>query len=160
MDMLMRTIRIRIRACLDLVYAVCVGHDDVDIVMTHGPPKGILDCCPQGNVGCPNLLQAVRRVKHLMHCFGHIHEGHGVEAVDWKKKKQPVAEIARAAPRKNEAVLRYFEDDLTENPYTEPFVREDDHGDRTLAVNASIMTGDYKPENAPWLISLNLPRSS
>ncbi|CAF9924103.1 MAG: hypothetical protein ALECFALPRED_002683 [Alectoria fallacina] len=36
--------------------------DGVDIVMTHGPPKGILDWCPQGNVVCDNLLQAVRRV--------------------------------------------------------------------------------------------------
>ena len=35
----------------------------VDIVMTHGPPKGILDGCSNGNVGCTNLLRAVRRVK-------------------------------------------------------------------------------------------------
>ncbi len=134
--------------------------NDIDIVMTHGPPKGILDWCPQGNVGCPNLLQAVRRAKPLMHCFGHIHEGYGVEAVDWKKKQQTLAETARPAPRKNEAVHRYFEDDSTENPYPKPLVWADGRGDRTLAVNASIMTGDYKPENAPWLISLNLPRSS
>ena len=134
--------------------------NDVDIVMTHGPPKGLLDWCPQGNVGCPNLLQAVRRVKPLMHCFGHIHEGHGVEVIDWKKIEQPVAEAARPAPRKNEAVHRYFEDDSIENPYPESFVWEDGRGERTLAINASIMTEDYKPRNAPWLISLNLPRSS
>ena len=134
--------------------------NDIDIVMTHGPPKGILDWCQQGNVGCPNLLQAVRRVKPLMHCFGHIHEGHGVEAIDWKEKQQLIAESAQPAPRKNEAVHRYFEDDSTGNPYPEPFVWEEARGDRTLAVNASIMTEDYKPENAPWLISLNLPRSS
>ena len=131
--------------------------NNIDIVMTHGPPKGILDWCPQGNVGCPNLLRAVRRVKPLMHCFGHIHEGHGVDAVDWKKKQQPVAE---RPPRKNEAVHRYFEDDPIENPYPKPFVWDHGRGDRTLAVNASIMTGEYKPENAPWLISLNLPRCS
>lgn len=135
--------------------------NDIDIVMTHGPPKGILDWCPQGNVGCPNLLRAVRRAKPLMHCFGHIHEGHGVEAVDWKMR-QPVTDTGTLppAPRKNEAVHRYFEEDWIENPYPKPFVWEDGRGDRTLAVNASIMTGDYKPRNAPWLISLNLPRCS
>ncbi|KAK0513521.1 hypothetical protein JMJ35_004507 [Cladonia borealis] len=131
--------------------------DDIDIVMTHGPPRGILDWCPQGNVGCSNLVQAVRRVKPLMHCFGHIHEGHGVEAVDWKKKQQSVAE---RPPRKNEVIRRFFENDPIENPYPQPFVWKDGRGGRTLAVNASIMTRDYKPENAPWLISLNLPRSS
>lgn len=30
---------------------------------------------------------------------------------------------------------------------------------RTLAVNAAIMTGNNQPENAPWLISVDLPRS-
>ena len=130
--------------------------NDIDIVMTHGPPKGILDLCPQGNVGCPNLLQAVRRAKPLMHCFGHIHESNGLEVIDWNKK----VAAEQLKPRKNEAVHGYFEDDATENPYPKPFFWEDGRGDRTLAVNASIMTGEDKPENAPWLISLNLPRSS
>jgi hypothetical protein len=112
---------------------------NVDIVMTHGPPKGILDACPQGNVGCENLLQAVRRVKPLMHCFGHIHEGNGVKVVDWNRPARDVY-----IPIKN--------------AYPEPFVWTGGRGDRTLAVNAAIMTGDNKPENAPWLISLDLPR--
>ena len=111
----------------------------------------------QGSVGCPSLLQAVRRAKPLMHCFGHIHEGNGIEAVDWRKKQQSIAE---RPPRKNEAIHRFFENDPIENPYPEPFMWKDGRGGRTLAVNASIMTGDYKPENTPWLISLNLPRSS
>ena len=130
--------------------------DDIDIVMTHGPPRGILDRCPQGSVGCENLLWAIRRAKPLMHCFGHIHEANGIEVIDWNKAaaEQP------HKPGNNEAVQRCFEDDSTENPYPEPFVWEDGWGDRTLTVNASIMTGDYKPENAPWLTSLNLPRSS
>lgn len=128
--------------------------DGVDIVMTHGPAKGILDWCPQGNVGCENLLRALRRVKPMMHCFGHIHEGNGVEIVDWKK---PTTD--RPPPRKNEAVHRYFEEDPSENPYPRPYVWKDGHRDRTLAVNAAIMTATNKPGNAPWLISLDLPRS-
>ena len=59
--------------------------EDTHIVMTHGPPKGILKWCPQGNVGCPNLLTAIQRVKLLMHCFGHIHESHGFKMVDWNE---------------------------------------------------------------------------
>lgn len=128
--------------------------DGVHIVMTHGPPKGVLDLCPQGNVGCENLLRATRRAKPMMHCFGHIHEGNGIEVIDWRK---PSTEKTPA--RKNEAVHRYFEEGPIPNPYPQPFIWRDGHGDRTFAVNAAIMTGKNKPENAPWLISLQLPRS-
>ncbi|KAL8819778.1 MAG: hypothetical protein Q9191_007656 [Dirinaria sp. TL-2023a] len=117
--------------------------ENVDIVMTHGPPKGILDGCAQGNAGCDNILQAIRRVKPMMHCFGHIHEGNGIKVVDWKRAT-------------GEA---FGEGNAIQNPYPDPFVWKDGHGDRTLAVNAAIMTADNKPENAPWLISLDLPRS-
>lgn len=130
--------------------------DSVDIVMTHGPPYGILDWCAQGNVGCSNLLHAICRVKPRMHCFGHIHEGHGIEVIDWKT---PVPKPAPA--RKNEAIHRFFEEEPIENPYPEPFVWDaGGKGDRTLAVNAAIMTGGYKPENAPWLVRLDLPRGN
>lgn len=129
--------------------------DGVDIVMTHGPPKGTLDWCPQGHVGCENVLRAIRRVKPLMHCFGHIHEGNGIEIIDWKKP-----DTDKPSPQKNEAVHRYFEEHPTTNPYPQPLVWKDGHGARTLAVNAAIMTGGNQPNNAPWLISLDLPCSS
>ena len=119
--------------------------------MTHGPPKGILDWCPQGSVGCKNVLEAIRRIKPIMHCFGHIHESNGVEIVDWKK---PAPD--RLSPGKNEAIHRYF-DDPYPNLYPQPFMWKDGHGDRTLVVNDAIVTGDNKSEQAPWLISLDLP---
>ncbi|MCJ1286280.1 hypothetical protein MMC26_005625 [Xylographa opegraphella] len=59
--------------------------DGVDIVMTHGSPRGTLDSCLGGNVGCDNLLRAIRRVKPIMHCFGHIREGNGIEIIEWQK---------------------------------------------------------------------------
>ncbi|KAI4729621.1 Metallo-dependent phosphatase [Aureobasidium sp. EXF-10728] len=34
--------------------------DHIDIMMTHGPPKNILDLCPDGNVGCNYALDALR----------------------------------------------------------------------------------------------------
>lgn len=58
------------------------------------PPKGILDGHPQGNVGCKNLLQALRRIKPLMHYFGHIHEGNGVEVVHWADEESGGSSLA------------------------------------------------------------------
>jgi predicted phosphohydrolase len=53
--------------------------DGVDVLITHGPPRGHGDALPNGaRVGCPELLAAVRRVRPRLHVFGHIHEGYGV----------------------------------------------------------------------------------
>lgn len=49
---------------------------DADLLVTHGPPFGILDQCPLP-VGCPDLLDAVVRIKPAIHLFGHIHTHHG-----------------------------------------------------------------------------------
>lgn len=62
----------------------------LDILVTHGPPKGIGDSWteywhdPTGrryekthSVGCPALLEAVERVAPRFHIFGHIHVGYG-----------------------------------------------------------------------------------
>jgi predicted phosphohydrolase len=51
---------------------------DTDILVTHGPPFGILDATPSGeNVGCEDLLRRVEEIKPLVHIFGHIHHGYG-----------------------------------------------------------------------------------
>ena len=55
---------------------------------------------------------------------------------------------------------RDFEQDRIGNPYPKPFTWKCDIGRQTLAVNAAIMTGNNRPENAPWLIILDLPRAS
>jgi len=50
-----------------------------DVLITHGPPHGILDETRQGDsAGCAELLDAVKRVQPRIHAFGHIHEGAGV----------------------------------------------------------------------------------
>lgn len=53
--------------------------DDTNILITHGPPFGILDYAPQCNhVGCHDLLVRVQELKDLKHhIFGHIHYSHG-----------------------------------------------------------------------------------
>lgn len=54
--------------------------DDTDILITHGAPFGILDRTPgtEYRAGCHELLDAVRRVKPMLHVFGHVHGGYGV----------------------------------------------------------------------------------
>lgn len=54
--------------------------DDTDILITHGPPMGILDKNREGDsVGCEELYDTIfTRLKKLkLHIFGHIHEGYG-----------------------------------------------------------------------------------
>ena len=52
--------------------------DDTDILITHGPPAGILDKTFRNEpVGCDDLRKAIQRVKPRLHLFGHIHEGYG-----------------------------------------------------------------------------------
>ena len=52
--------------------------DGIDILVTHGPPKGILDRVQRGGeVGCEELREALRRVRPRLHVFGHIHEAYG-----------------------------------------------------------------------------------
>jgi Icc-related predicted phosphoesterase len=51
---------------------------DTDLLVTHGPPAGILDRTRHGlEVGCEDLLRAVERVRPKAHVFGHIHEAPG-----------------------------------------------------------------------------------
>jgi Icc-related predicted phosphoesterase len=54
--------------------------DDTDILITHGPPMGVLDKTINGeHVGCERLLyHVVERVKPLYHIYGHIHESNGL----------------------------------------------------------------------------------
>ncbi len=49
-----------------------------DILVTHGPPFGILDRGPgAASQGGRELLAAVRTVKPRLHVFGHIHQWYG-----------------------------------------------------------------------------------
>jgi predicted phosphodiesterase len=53
--------------------------DSTDVLITHGPPMGVLDFVPRGeHVGCADLLSRIAILKPKVHAFGHIHEGAGV----------------------------------------------------------------------------------
>ena len=58
--------------------------DDVDVLVTHGPPFGVGDLVPAAttgtlpkHAGCHDLLARVREVRPQFHIFGHIHDGYG-----------------------------------------------------------------------------------
>ncbi len=52
--------------------------NDLDILITHGPPKGILDLTIRNeSVGCEDLLHKIKAIKPQIHVYGHIHEGYG-----------------------------------------------------------------------------------
>lgn len=52
---------------------------DTDILVTHGPPAGILDLVMDDIVGSESLRKELygERIKPKLHVFGHIHEGYG-----------------------------------------------------------------------------------
>ncbi|KAK7954103.1 hypothetical protein PG988_014797 [Apiospora saccharicola] len=126
---------------------------DVDIVMTHGPlgistsfrlPGSVdyaLDTNVEGeHLGCPRLWQAVQSTKPLLHCFGHIHEGYGAQALTWSQEERGL---------------------IQNSPFeTFPHHRELQHCSQTrsqcLLVNASIMSHGQEGNNAPWVVELDL----
>lgn len=68
---------------------------DVDVLVTHGPPKYHLDL--PAALGCEHLLDEVWRVQPPLHVFGHVHAGKtefvgrlkgGKEIVRWDKTQQ------------------------------------------------------------------------
>jgi predicted phosphohydrolase len=78
--------------------------DDVDIVLSHGPPKDVADAVTSGfHAGCPELRKVIEKVQPALVVFGHIHEARGVGNigntlcvnvaildVDFKPKNVPV----------------------------------------------------------------------
>jgi len=57
--------------------------EDTDILVVHGPPKGILDVVARGgeNVGCELLRDRLLEINPKIVSFGHIHEAYGMEKI-------------------------------------------------------------------------------
>lgn len=122
----------------------------VDIMVTHGPPIGVLDKVSWGMpVGCENLLKACRRAKPRLHVFGHIHEAYGAVRRDWSSDTNTeIEEEDLETVMKNRC--RYV--DVSSG--AEALLR---FGQETLFVNASIVTLEYHADHAPWVVDLDLP---
>ncbi len=69
--------------------------DDTDILITHGPPYGVLDANAEGILcGCMDLFDAALRVRPQLHVFGHIHPGHGTHNFSDGKRTTIFANVA------------------------------------------------------------------
>lgn len=57
--------------------------EDIDFLITHGPPLGVCDKnLEKVQAGCPELLARVKKIKPRIHQFGHIHEGYGSQQTE------------------------------------------------------------------------------
>ncbi|RAO65088.1 uncharacterized protein BHQ10_001100 [Talaromyces amestolkiae] len=138
--------------------------ETVDVVITHGPPKGILDYTDGRRAGCPNLFQAIARAQPLLHCFGHIHECWGGKLVTWRSnmpsnsmpshithidnsKSTVLSNISRLEAARQTSDLACFsvDFDVTRS------------GSQTLFVNAALQ-GTSEITQVPWVVNVPLPR--
>ncbi|KAF8217708.1 Metallo-dependent phosphatase-like protein [Mycena galopus ATCC 62051] len=73
--------------------AVISKFPKTDILLTHGPPRNVLDLTiNKDRAGCDALAAGVQELKPKLHVFGHIHEARGAYVHRWK----PGAPLPRA----------------------------------------------------------------
>lgn len=57
--------------------------DNIDVLITHTPPAGILDVSSAGlTLGCLHLAGQLQRISPRLHCFGHVHASSGTADVN------------------------------------------------------------------------------
>ncbi|KAI0879908.1 Metallo-dependent phosphatase-like protein [Annulohypoxylon maeteangense] len=162
--------------------------DGTDIVITHGPPKGIMDLThSRERAGCPDLFAAVARACPRLHCFGHIHEGWGAKLVTWREKISEIPSHFADIDNDKSVVIetlrgfRYskVDEDKTEAASekqnktrlcTEGICRYTSHcigdhnqllgGSQTLFVNAATQGDEEYPVQLPWLVNIELPKAT
>jgi hypothetical protein len=132
--------------------------ENIDIVMTHGPPKYILDSTSDGrSAGCEHLRRAIERVRPRLHCFGHVHRGHGAQRLEFDDKVKAIGDCDTIIPLpkewvgKNQAKKKGF---ASIPPSSLEHFRA---SKQTLCVNAAMEGEKGLLENAPWVVDLALP---
>lgn len=158
----------------------------VDLVITHGPPKGIMDYTEsKQRAGCPDLFGAVARARPRLHCFGHIHEGWGAKLVTWREQlsgnpshftdidndKSTIIEKLSGLQHSKHDTPESKEEKSKKEQYhrqqrcyatthcigdTNPL----EYGPQTLFINASIEGTEGNPLQLPWLVELELPKAA
>ncbi|KAK3627154.1 H(+)-transporting V0 sector ATPase subunit d [Elasticomyces elasticus] len=151
--------------------------NDTDVVMTHGPPKGVLDfaSASRQRVGSPGLFAAVARARPRMHCFGHIHEAWGAKQVVWREEISETpshfTDIDNDASRSYDSLStihpRKFDGPEEEASKVEKLrqLREKRYcsasssveSGQTLFVNAAM---EGEEERVPWVVDIALPKAS
>lgn len=131
------------------------SNSPIDVMITHGPPFEIRDETDRKSpAGCPHLLRAAMRARPLLHCFGHIHEGHGADIVNWSTKAASVSTASytirdwkQGAWRTGVSDIVHQTDDMDTAPENRGIIlnctqnggKRVKRGEQTLMVNASIM---------------------
>jgi hypothetical protein len=145
----------------------------VDVLITHGPPKGHLDKTATGfGAGCPHLLAALDRVRPRLHCFGHIHEAWGAEIIKWRTEGEDPGENGGRFGEVGELLGSWASGGQTPNDFDalerhanyldvsrrtgKPF----QPGKETLLINSCIMDLQYEARGSAWLVDIDLPRAA
>ncbi|KAM5347605.1 hypothetical protein ACJ41O_007429 [Fusarium nematophilum] len=157
----------------------------VDVAMTHGPPRGILDRTDsKERAGCPELFAAIARSKPRLHCFGHIHEGWGAKLVTWRKsmceipthftdidneKTSAIASLAHLkagrfdTPEVLEEKKARLEALTSQRAIVTSHCSGDEMplraGEQTLFVNGSIQGAEEGHFQFPWVVDIELQRA-
>ncbi|KAJ4316539.1 hypothetical protein N0V84_007818 [Fusarium piperis] len=149
----------------------------IDVAMTHGPPRGILDFAGMTGTraGCLDLLRAVARARPKIHCFGHIHEAWGSLLATWghgwiDKEQSKVVGLKGLRPNRvtqDEETFKATKKKLIEMSRQRAahmdLTEGDNHlvqGEKTLFVNAAIMSIQYRPIQLPWIIDVDLAKAN
>lgn len=162
------------------------GNNAVDVVMTHGPPKGIMDYTQSGErAGSAELFRALAHAqpRPRMHCFGHIHEGWGAKLITWRDRVTPVPShltdidngqsfpIAKLSDMKDRAGQGLDGNGVPMKYFATSHCSGDSHplrwGSQTLFVNAAIerLPQDMNDQEGnpsmqlPWVVDLELRAS-
>ena len=116
----------------------------------------------------------------MLHCFGHIHEGWGAERVTWAREAADINStpsdsleswkeskwklgVAQGGQQIEAVEVRLDGYDGAKERHgafvdlTEASGQGLRRGAETLFVNASVMSVEYRPVNAPWVLDLHLP---
>ncbi|KAF2172442.1 hypothetical protein M409DRAFT_50141 [Zasmidium cellare ATCC 36951] len=129
--------------------------EEVDILVTHTPPRGLLDASKHWEEGgCPALKSALLRVRPLVHVFGHCHEGRGATVVQHiNRSDNPTPSITWDDPgsqSNKQSLLNLSRKGLD--------LRS---GEQTALVNASIMATSFhrgsKAFNKPVVVDIEIP---
>ncbi|KAG1906354.1 metallophosphoesterase domain-containing protein 1 [Suillus fuscotomentosus] len=117
--------------------------NDTDILITHGPPHGHLDLA---GLGCRALLARIwelgRTHQPVLHVFGHIHGGRGIENMPWDSAQSIWEDI----------VLKKGGWFHTMHLLWAMLWGGQDNGIRTIAVNASVVGGPRDRDIQPPVV--------
>jgi Icc-related predicted phosphoesterase len=92
---------------------------DTEILVTHGPPYGILDHTPRmENVGCKDLLARIYETKIKLHIFGHIHYAAGYRYIDGRTfvNAAALSESYTATKGNPKKIIKQLEDYFVHDP--------------------------------------------